>query len=41
MDQTLQPKDTEGLNGYKDKNPYMYIASKQPTSYLKTYMDSK
>ena len=36
----LQPKDTDWLNGYKNKI-LKYAFYKKPTSYLKTYIDWK
>ena len=36
----LQPKDTDWLNGYKNKT-YIYAVYKKPTSDLKTYVDWK
>ena len=36
----LQPKDTECLNGYKNKN-HIYAVYKKPTSGLKTHTDWK
>ena len=35
---TLQPKDTDWLNGYKNKI-HIYAVYKKPTSYLKTHID--
>ena len=40
MDEILQPKDTDWLNGYKNKI-LKYAFYKKPTSYLKTYIDWK
>ena len=34
----LQPKDTDWLNGYKNK-PHIYVVYKKPTSDLKTHTD--
>ena len=36
MDQMLQPKDTDWLNGYKNKTR-IYAVYKKPTSDLKTH----
>ena len=36
----LQPKDTDWLNGYKNKT-HMYADYKKPISYLKTHIDWK
>jgi len=36
----LQPKDTDWLNGYKNKT-YIYAVYKKPTSDLKTHVDWK
>ena len=36
----LQPKDTDWLNGYKNKT-HMYAVYKKPTSDLKTHIDGK
>ena len=36
----LQPKDTDWLNGYKNK-PHIYVVYKKPTSDLKTHIDWK
>ena len=36
----LQPKDTDWLNGYKNKS-YIYVVYKKPTSGLKTHTDWK
>ena len=36
----LQPKDTDWLNGYKNKT-HIYAIYKKPTSDLKTYIDWK
>ena len=38
MDYMLQSKDTDWLNGYKNKI-LKYAVYKKPTSYLKTYID--
>ena len=35
-----QPKDTDGLNGYKNKT-HIYAAHKRPTSDLKPHIDWK
>ena len=34
----LQPKDTDWLNGYKDKT-HIYAVYKEPTSDLNTHID--
>jgi len=34
----LQPKDTDWMNGYKNKT-HIYAVYEKPTSGLKTYMD--
>jgi len=34
----LQPKDTNWLNGYKNKT-HIYVVYKKPTSDLKTHID--
>ena len=36
----LQPKDTDWLNGYKNKT-HLYAVYKKPTSDLKTHTDWK
>ena len=36
----LKPKDTDWLNGYKNKTN-IYAVYKKPTSYLKTHIDWK
>ena len=36
----LQPKDTDWLNGYKNKT-HIYAVYKKPTSDLKTHIDRK
>ena len=36
----LQPKDTDWLNGYKNKM-HIFAAYKKPTSDLRTYIDWK
>jgi len=36
----LQPKDTDWLNGYKNKT-HIYAVYEKPTSDLKTHMDWK
>ena len=36
----FQPKDTDWLNGYKNKT-HIYAVYKKPTSDLKTYVDWK
>ena len=36
----FQPKDTDWLNGYKNKT-YIYAVYKKPTSDLKTHIDWK
>ena len=36
----LQPKDTDWLNGYKNKT-HTYAVCKKPTSDLKTHRDRK
>ena len=36
----LQPKDTDWLNGYKNKT-HIYAVYKKPTSDLKTHIDWK
>ena len=36
----LQPKDTDWLNGYKNKT-HIYAVNKKPTSDLKTHADWK
>ena len=36
----LQPKDTDWLNGYKNKS-HIYAVYKKPTSDLKTHIDWK
>ena len=36
----LQPKDTDGLNGYKNKT-HIYAIYEKPTSDLKTHIDWK
>ena len=36
----LQPKDTDWLNGYKNKT-HIYTVYKKPTSDLKTHIDWK
>ena len=36
----LQPKDTDWLNGYKNK-AHMYAVYKKPTSYVKIHIDRK
>ena len=36
----LQPKDTDWLNGYKNKT-HIYAVYKKPTSDLKTHIDCK
>ena len=36
----LQPKDTDWLNGYKNKT-HIYAANKKPTSDLQTHIDWK
>ena len=36
----LQPKDTDWLNGYKNKT-HIYVVYKKPTSDLKTHIDWK
>ena len=40
MDYMLQPKDTDWLNGYKNKT-HIYAVYKNPTSDLKTHIDWK
>ena len=40
MDEMPQPKDTDGLNGYKNKT-HIYALYKRPTSDLGTYTDCK
>ena len=40
MDLVLQPKDTDWLNGYKNKT-HVYAVYKKPTSDLKTHIDWK
>ena len=40
MDEMLQPKDTDWLNGYKNKT-HIYAVYKKPTSDLKTHTDWK
>ena len=40
MDYMLQPKDIDGLNGYKNKT-HIYAVYKKPTSDLKTHRDIK
>ena len=36
----LQPKDTDWLNGYKNKT-HIYVVNKKPVSDLKTHIDWK
>ena len=36
----IQPKDIDGLNGYKNKI-HIYAVYKKPTSNLKTHIDGK
>ena len=38
MDEMLQPKDIEWLNGYKNKT-HVYAVCKKPTSDLKAHID--
>ena len=38
MDEMLQPKDTDRLNGYKSKT-HIYAVEKKPTSDLKAHID--
>ena len=40
MDYMRQPKDTDWLNGYKNKT-HIYAVYKKPTSVLKTHIDGK
>ena len=38
MDQMLQQKETDWLNGYENKTP-IYAVHKKPTSDIKTHID--
>ena len=38
MDEVLQPKDIDRLNGYKHKTD-IYVVYKRPTSNLRTHTD--